>query len=75
MQGVVGLLQAHTLLLVLLQSQRVDGEKGHVGLEEESKQKDDYDVNNNGITAHVFKSLEVKVNGVYMCNTVFGRLV
>lgn len=37
-QGVVGLLQAHTLLLVLLQSQRVDGEKRHVGLEEESKQ-------------------------------------
>lgn len=37
-QGVVGLLQAHALLLVLLQSQRVDGEKRHVGLEEESKQ-------------------------------------
>ncbi len=32
-QGGVGLLQPHTLLLVLLQSQRVDGEEGHVGLE------------------------------------------
>lgn len=32
-QGGVSLLQPHTLLLVLLQSQRVDGEKGHVGLE------------------------------------------
>lgn len=33
MQGGVGLLQPHTLLLVLLQGQRVDGEEGHVGLE------------------------------------------
>lgn len=32
-QGGVGLLQPHALLLVLLQSQRVDGEEGHVGLE------------------------------------------
>lgn len=31
-QGGVGLLQPHTLLLVLLQSQRVDGEEGHLGL-------------------------------------------
>lgn len=31
-QGGVGLLQPHALLLVLLQSQRVDGEEGHVGL-------------------------------------------
>lgn len=33
-QGGVGLLQPHALLLVLLQSQRVDGEEGHVGLKE-----------------------------------------
>lgn len=32
-QGGVGLLQPHALLLVLLQSQGVDGEEGHVGLE------------------------------------------
>lgn len=38
-QGVVGLLQPHTLLLVLLQSQRVNGEKGHVRLVGENKQK------------------------------------
>lgn len=33
MEGGVGQLQAHALLLVLLQSQRVDGEEGHVGLQ------------------------------------------
>lgn len=32
-QGGVGLLQPYTLLLVLFQSQGVDGEQGHVGLE------------------------------------------
>lgn len=36
-QGGVGLLHPHTLLLVLLQSQRVDGEEGHVGLEHKQK--------------------------------------
>lgn len=37
LQGVAGLLQPHALLLVLLQSQRVDGEKRHVGLSEREK--------------------------------------
>lgn len=32
-QGGVGLLQPQALILVLFQSQRVDGEQGHVGLE------------------------------------------
>lgn len=32
-QGGVGLLQPQTLILVLFQSQRVDGEQRHVGLE------------------------------------------
>lgn len=33
MQGGGGLLQPNALLLVLLQSQRVDGVEGHLGLE------------------------------------------
>lgn len=38
-QGGVGLLQPHALLLVLLQSQRVDGEEGHVGLEHKHRKR------------------------------------
>lgn len=33
MEGGSGHLQAHALLLVLLQSQRIDGEERHVGLQ------------------------------------------
>lgn len=36
-EGGVGQLQAHALLLVLLQSQRVDGEEGHVGLQHKTR--------------------------------------
>lgn len=38
-EGGGGHLQAHALLLVLLQSQRIDGEERHVGLQHKRTQK------------------------------------
>ena len=70
----VGLLQSHTLLIILLQSQRVDGEEGHVGLEGAHDNKE------RGSISYCFlvvKSLSLggEINELYMCYVVFAGLI
>lgn len=71
-QGGAGLIQPHTLLLVLLQSQRVDGEQRHVGLDGGKSIRHGLIFNKQRQNVKV---ILVSSAWVYMCYAVFAGLV
>lgn len=68
MEGGGGHLQAHALLLVLLQSQRIDGEERHVGLQ-------DKETGSRLGLYNQWEQQDSEINVLYLSYAVFGGLV